>query len=241
MPRVLWSVASLFLVASAVQAAQGVHPGPLPAPLGPAPGGTPAPGDGGYATTESYGPGYGTAVGPREGADYGYGWGGRPGYPAPPPASRYGYGGGSGDPGYGRPPQGADSSPRGYWQWVPAEPGGGEPYGQESGMPPYSGFGDAYPPYGRESPTHEGPPGQPYPGGFAPPSYEGYGEPHPGRRGAPPGYSPGAYAPSSGASAEPPLGGWSAGPGSQAPAQPEAASRASGGPPERPSPPVSRR
>lgn len=230
MPRAPWPAASLILISQAVAAAQGVHPGPLPAPIGSdsaastAPAASPR-----YADPQGYGsgPGYGPAVDPREAADRGYGWGGghgAPGLPTTPPGRGYDGGGYS----YPRPAaSGGQTSPRGYWQWVPAEPGGADGYDYGRGTPAYTGFDDTYGPQGYGAPPSGGY-GQTYPDASASPSYEAFGQPYPGF-GAYPGHQPDGHYAAPGYYPEPPGGGRDTRPPLVAPGAP--APRPAGGQP----------
>ena len=177
MRHVLWPAVSLALLSATVPAAQGVHPGPLPAPLGQESDRLPAPPDAGPGAPEAYG--------------------GAPGYSFAPPGQDYGYG----DRGYPPPSQ---PGSRGHWQWVPAEPTGPDSYGRGPSGAPYPGRGDSYgyppPGYGASSPDAYA---DPYRGRAAPPSYGGYAEPYPDY-GSAGGYPPDAYAPPPGYYPQPP-------------------------------------
>ena len=218
MPRASWSAATLLLLAHAVPAAQGTHPGPLPSPIGQdsaadaPPLAEPAP----YPETRSLGAR--RASDPRgdlrgasgDRAD----WGWPPYQPAAPGRSQapgdYGYGPsprtGTGY-GYGR--------PSGYWKWVPVDPSEVEGFGHAPGIWPGSGSGSGYgehapyAPYGYPSPYDDYAEGyrdayrDP---GYGPPGYGGYGgygHSFPGV-GEAPGYEAGSYYPSSGYYPEPP-------------------------------------
>jgi hypothetical protein len=217
MRRALWSATTLLLLSHAVPAAQGTHPGPLPVPIGqdsaagtpPAAESPPYAGAGGYGTGRGYGP----DREPREGSDYGLDWGGgQAGYPPAAPGRAYA----PGDYGYGPPARtGGPSAPRGYWQWVPAEPAGSEGYGYGPGMSPHAGYEDGYAPYGYATPSYESYGEgyrETYPGGgFAPPAYGGRGQPYPAV-GAPRGYEPDSHYPPSGHYPDQPAGGAEGGP-----------------------------
>lgn len=194
MPRAVWSALSLLVLTHAALAAQGVHPGPLPAPLG----------------SDAVGPGSGQVEPDRYSTGHGYGSGYDPGYGS-------GYGAGPrGSSGYGPPsgPGGASSS-RGYWQWVPVEPGGHDPGGHDDydygrGEPAYRGRGEGYPPQGYAPSPARGF-GDSDRGEFAPPAYE---RQWPGYPSAGSGFGDRAegYYPAPGYPGQPPGGGWDAAP-----------------------------
>lgn len=179
MPRVAWSALSLLVLAHAALAAQGVHPGPLPAPLG----------------SDAVGAGSGPVEPDRYGTGHGYGYGAGP----------------RESPGYGPPSSpGGSSAPRGYWQWVPTEPGGYDDYDYGRGEPAYRGQGEGYPPQGYAPPPARGF-GDSHPGGFAPPAYERQWPGYPGTGGRFGDRTQGYY-PAPGYPVEPPGGGWDTAP-----------------------------
>lgn len=195
MRHALWPAASIALLSAAVPAAQGVHPGPLPAPIAAESDRAQAAPGAGQTGLEAYG--------------------GSSGYATSPPGQDYGHG----DRGY--PPPAPPGGGRGYWQWVPSEPAGSGPYGPQPSAAPYAGYGDSYPPNAYGAPPQDGY-GDPYRGRIGPPSYGGYGDAYPSygpadRR------SPDAYAAPPGYFAPPPGAGREAGP-DFAPAAPGGAS-----------------
>ena len=151
MSRIRWSLATLLVVFTVAQAAEGTHPGPLPPPHDAA-AGTPTSPDYPYpgATAEGFGgdrpyglaPGYGTAAG------YPQDWTGgqAPGNYGYPTAPGYGQRGGygyEGSPGPGGPTAGRDQ-PRGYWIWVPAEAVESTLGGYGAPQPSYGGYDRGY-------------------------------------------------------------------------------------------------
>lgn len=147
MPRAVWPALSLLVLAHAALAAQGVHPGPLPAPLGR--DGAGAGSD--YGEPDRYGAGYGHGSGADPRAAPGYG---------PPP----GPGGSSAPRGYW---QWVPLEPRGhdgydYGRSEPAYRGHGDAYPPYGHAAPPQGFRDDYPgafappAYEREWPAYPG-------------------------------------------------------------------------------------
>lgn len=148
MSRFHWSVATLLVLCAVAKAQEGTHPGPLPEPLD---AGAPAGGDPGHAGVSGYGRApaypYPPQSGYAPGGTYSGEWGNAPGagaYDYPPPAAYRG----PRDSGYGPPPAvDRSDAPRGYWLWVPAEPGQPAPYADRSQQPPYDSYDYDHPPY----------------------------------------------------------------------------------------------
>jgi hypothetical protein len=220
MPRLLWSAATLLLLAQAVPAAQGTHPGPLPAPIGAgadATAGAPPTADPpSYRETRTFGTSraFGSPGGPRGAGDDYFDRGGGPGaagYPPAAPGRAYG----PEDSGYGTAPGTGRTygTRRGYWQWVPAEPdydqGGRPDYGYGRDHAPYTPYGYApYDGYGYGDGYRDAYPG----GGFGPSDYGGPGLPYPDY-GAARGHGPDPYHyPRSDYPPEPPGGAFGGGP-----------------------------
>jgi hypothetical protein len=210
MQHVHWTAATLLLLAHAVPAAQGTHPGPLPSPIHPEAGAgvrpaaepPPHPYSRSFGTSRASGPAAAppAASDDRFHRDGGKGW---PGYPPAEPRHEHATGDyGSAPP---PPPGGAGGKPRGYWKWVPAEPAEG--YGYGPGAWPGSGYDDDYAPYAAygSAPPYEGY-GDAHPGGgFGRPGYGGYGQSYPAF-GAPPRHPSEGYFPAPGY--HPDLPGW---------------------------------
>jgi hypothetical protein len=231
MRHATWPIASLILMSFAVQAAQGIHPGPLPTPIGPEGGASQSPPDVGYPGADGRGTGFGRgpAVDPREAADYRHGpdFGqGRPGLSYAPTAQDPGYR----DRGYPPPPPAGSPAPRGYWQWVPAEPAGADAYSYGA-LPSRGGYGDAsgYPAQGYYPPAYDAY-RETYSGSYSPPSFGSYRDRYPAF-GSAAGAPPDAYPASSGYYPEPPSAGRDAGAARRAPSAPDAPSSPPAGKP----------
>jgi len=166
MSRARWPVATLFLVATTTQAAEGTHPGPLPEPVETAP--RPAATDRSYPAAPE--PGAALRYGQDAAAGYGPGWRGAPA------GDGHGYGGGYAYPDYGQgppPTPGGQDRPRGYWIWVPAEAAESLPRRYPAlESPGVAGYGQPYPGdhgYGRGGPAYFG---YPEAGGYGAPVAE---------------------------------------------------------------------